>query len=162
MKLRFAVLTIVVGATAAASHALAAEPTPPAAEAAAPSGPPSAWKEMSKEQKAKYMKEVVTPKMKVAFQAFDADEFAKFNCGTCHGKGAKNKTFKMPNPDIYVLPGTPEEFKALIEKKPKWMKFMGETVKPTMAALLGMKNFDPKAPVEGAFACHNCHTVKGK
>jgi hypothetical protein len=125
-------------------------------------GPPAvAWKDMTKQQKGKFMKMVVTPKMKVAFQAFDGDEFKKFDCGTCHGKDAKAKEFKMPNPGMFVLPSTPEGFGELMKKKPKWMEFMGKTVKPQMAALLGIKEFDPKNPKEpDTFACHACHTMK--
>jgi hypothetical protein len=131
------------------------------AEGGAVVGPPAvAWKDMTKEQKGKFMKAVVVPKMKPAFQAFDADQFKKFDCRTCHGKDPKAKEFKMPNPDIYVLPGTPAGFGELMQKKPKWMKFMGEQVKPQMAALLGLPNFDPKKPEPGAFGCMACHTTK--
>ena len=126
-------------------------------------GPPQvAWKDMTKEQKGKYMKAAVLPKMKAAFQTFDPDLFAKFNCQTCHGKDAKARGFKMPSPDLFVLPSTPAEFAPLMEKKGKWMKFMGETVKPTMAGLLGLPNYDHKAPVPGAFGCGGCHTAKPK
>ena len=81
--------------------AVAQTPPPPAADPAAKPaaggtkvvGPPEvAWKDMTTEQKGKFMKEVVTPKMKVAFQAFDADEFKKFGCPTCHGDKAKRRS----------------------------------------------------------------------
>lgn len=111
-------------------------------------------------QRAKYMKDVVLPKMKVVFQQYDADEFKKFGCDTCHGDNAKARKFKMPNPDIYALPATAAGFGPLMEKKPAMMKFMGETVKPTMAALLGLPSFDPKKPEAGGFGCTGCHTVK--
>jgi hypothetical protein len=125
-----------------------------------PAGPPQVWKDMTAEQRGKYMKEVVTPKMKVAFQQFDADAFKKFGCDTCHGKQAKARKFKMPNPDIYALPGTPEAFAPVMEKKPKMVKFMAEVVKPQMAALLGLPEFEPKKPEAGGFGCHGCHTIK--
>jgi cytochrome c553 len=127
-------------------------------------GPPDkAWKDMTKEEKGKYMKAVVVPKMKPTFQAFDDKEFAKFNCATCHGKEAKKREFKMPNPEIHALPDNPEEFQALMKKKPTWpkfAKFMGEQVSPQMAALLGKPAFDHKKPVEGAFSCNGCHELK--
>lgn len=129
-------------------------------------GPPEvAWKDMTAEQKGRFMKMVVTPKMKVAFQEFDADQFKKFNCGTCHGKDAREKKFKMPNPEIHSLPGTPEAFKAEMAKKPEWKKwtdFMGGKVVPEMAAMLGMPKFDPKAPDPNAFGCARCHVIEGK
>src|SRR5882672_11487407 len=66
----------------------AAAPAAPAAEASPPAkvvGPPDvAWKDMSVEQKGKFMKAVIMPKMKGVFQEFDATAFAKFNCATCH------------------------------------------------------------------------------
>ena len=77
------------------------------------------------------------PKMKVAFQAFDADEFKKFGCPTCHGDKAKARKFKMPNADFHELPGNQAGFATLMEKKPKMMKFMAETVKPQMATAAG-------------------------
>src|SRR5262245_46872622 len=92
-------------------------------------GPPdTAWKDMTPAQRGKFMQEVVVPKMKPAFQTFDADDFKKFDCQTCHGKQAKARKFKMPNPDIFVLPATKEGFVALQEKKGAAMKFMAETV----------------------------------
>ena len=56
------------------------------------------WNKMSKAQHIDYMKKVVIPKMKAAFGTFDAKKFGRFNCMTCHGKGAKDTSFKMPNP----------------------------------------------------------------
>jgi hypothetical protein len=149
---------------AAAPAAGAAAPAAPGAHADEPlvGQPQVAWKDMTKEQKGKFMKAAVMPKMKAAFQTFDPDLFAKFNCQTCHGKDAKARGFKMPSPDLYVLPSTPAEFAPLLEKKGKWMKFMGETVKPVMAGLLGLPNYDPKAPAPGAFGCGGCHTSKPK
>jgi hypothetical protein len=129
-------------------------------------GPPEvAWKDLTKEQKMKFMKAVVTPKMKVTFQKFDPKQFEKFNCGTCHGKDAKDREFKMPNPkaDIHALPDNPEEFKALMAKKPtwpKWTKFMHEEVTTQLAGLLNVAMFDPKKPDPTAFGCKNCHTLK--
>jgi hypothetical protein len=150
---------------------LAATDVARAADAgAAPSakvvGPPEvAWKDMTKEQKMKFMKAVVTPKMKVTFQKFDPKMFEKFNCATCHGKDAKEHDFKMPNPkaDIHALPDTPDEFKALMAKKPswpKWTKFMSQEVEPQLAGLLNVTMFDPKKPDPTAFGCKNCHTLK--
>jgi hypothetical protein len=137
---------------------------PPAAEAGAGagkvSGPPKPWKDMTGPERGKYMKEVVTPKMKTAFQQFDKEEFGKFGCDTCHGKQAKARKFKMPNPDIYALPSTPAGFAPLMEKKPQMLKFMGEVVKPQMAALLGLPEYDHTKPEAGGFGCMACHTTK--
>src|SRR5690242_7271792 len=109
-----------------------------AADEAAPAkvvGPPEvAWKDMTKEQKLKFMKAVVNPKMRTVFQKFDPKTFEKFGCATCHGKDGKDREFKMPNPkaDIHALPDSPGEFMALMKKKPdwekKWVPFMRDEV----------------------------------
>jgi cytochrome c553 len=129
-------------------------------------GPPEvAWKDLTKEQKGRYMKAVVVPKMKVVFQEFNPKLFKDFGCATCHGKEAKAREFKMPNPEIHPLPGTPEKFMAMMKKKPsweRWTKFMGGDVEPTMAGLLGKPVFDPKKPEPGAFGCAGCHTIDKK
>lgn len=145
---------------APAAPSPAAASAAPAAPAAKVAGPPKPWKDMKGPERGKYMKDVVVPQMRVAFQAFDAGEFEKFGCETCHGDKPKARKFKMPNPDIPALPATPAGFGPLMEKKPKMMKFMAETVKPQMAALLGLPEFDPKKPEAGGFGCTGCHTVK--
>jgi mono/diheme cytochrome c family protein len=143
------------------SGALAAQAADPTKAESKLVGPPDvAWKDMTPEQKGRYMKEVVVPKAKVAFQAYDADEYKKFNCATCHGDKAKARKFKMPSPDLPALPGNQAGFAALMEKKPKMMKFMAETVKPAMAKMLGVPEFDPKKPEAGGFGCTGCHTTK--
>src|SRR5262245_16383641 len=99
-------------ATASSPTAAASKPAAPAPESGAkPAGPPKPWKDMSAKERGTYMKDVVAPHMKVAFQQFDGEEYKKFGCETCHGKKAKARKFKMPNPDIFVLPATPAEFK---------------------------------------------------
>jgi len=123
-------------------------------------GPPDvAWKDMTHEQQAKFMGEVVMPKFKPMFQSFDPKAFAEFNCHTCHGKGSVDKTFKMPNPDIYVLPEAPEDFQKLGAQKPGWMKLMPQ-VEEEMAKTLGMPAYNPAAPDPSQFGCYGCHTHK--
>ena len=144
-------------------------PAPPPAEAAPPAAPPAApeaatppaaptidWAGMSHEQKLEHMKTVVMPKMKELFVAFDAKEFGNMKCPTCHGDGAKNQTFKMPNPKLPKLSYT-DHFKKHMDKKPEETKFMMEKVVPEMAALLGMQPFDPKT--NKGLGCANCHIV---
>ena len=155
-----------VGASSAAPE-VPPPPPAPAAAAAGPAkvvGPPEvAWKDMTPDQRGRFMKAVVTPKMKVVFQEFNPKLFKRFGCDTCHGKDAKARKFKMPSPDIHPLPATPEAFKAMMAKKPtwpKWTKFMAETVEPQTAALLNLPVFNPKKPAAGGFSCQGCHTLK--
>ena len=130
--------------------------TAPPAEASA--GP--AWKDMTREQRGAFMKQHVLPEMKAAFAAFDAEEFGEMNCATCHGAGAKDKTFTMPNPKLPHLPTDDAGWKALEAKEPAAVKFMRETVVPRMAALLREAPYDP-ATHEG-FGCFECHTPRPK
>jgi len=143
--------------TSAAPAAAAAAP-----EAAAVPGPPQvAWADMSKANRASYMKAVVMPAMKAEFVAFDKRFEDDFTCATCHGGGAKDKSFKMPTADIYQLPNSQEGWGALMKEKPEWMKFMGGHVKPTMAKLLGKAEFDPANPtVPNTVSCMTCHMTK--
>jgi hypothetical protein len=123
-----------------------------------------AWKDMTAQQRGRFMKDVVTPKLKATFQAYDPDLFATFDCQTCHGSKAKARKFKMPGPDVHALPATPVAFMAALDKKPswkKWTKFMSEQVEPQVAQLLGVPVFDPKKPDAGGFSCQACHTLEG-
>jgi hypothetical protein len=118
------------------------------------------WEKMSKADRKQYMKDVVMPKMKPLFQTLDPKHFADFKCATCHGNGARTGEFKMPNPQLPKLPSTREGFEKLNKDKPKMMEFMAKTVKPTMASLLGMKEYDMKTGT--GFGCNNCHTSEKK
>jgi hypothetical protein len=116
------------------------------------------WKDMKKDDRKKYMKKVVLPKAKDAFFAFDPKHYpkAKVTCATCHGDGASDGSFKMPNEKLPKLPNDMAGFKALNEKKPAVMEFMGKKVKPMMASLLGMPEFNMQT--KQGFGCNGCHT----
>lgn len=136
----------------------AATPTKAEAPAAPPAVPAKAtidWDKMSKNDRKKYMKTTVLPAAKKMFAAYDAKKYSKVTCATCHGAGATDGSFKMPNAELPKLPKTPEGFKELAEKKPDMMKFMGQTVKPSMAALLGEEQWTPQNPK--GFGCIACH-----
>ena len=59
----------------------------------------------------------------------------------------------MPNPQIWKLPNSKEGW---AKADTSFMKFMMKTVKPKMASLLGMHEFDMKTKT--GFGCGNCHT----
>jgi hypothetical protein len=127
-------------------------------DAAKPPAPAAAgidWKSMDKKARKAYMKTKVMPEMKKAFQTYDPKHYKNFTCVTCHGDGAVKGDFKMPNAKLPKLPKDAAGFKALSEKKPEAMKFMGGEVKPKMAALLNMPEFTPERG--SGFGCYACH-----
>lgn len=115
---------------------------------------------MTKEQRGKYMAAVVLPKMREVFRTFNGEKYAAIGCGTCHGKEARARHFEMPNPEIMPLPATQEDWGKVMQEKPDMLKFMGETVKPEMAKLLGVPEYAPQNPQPGALGCTACHTSK--
>jgi hypothetical protein len=147
-----------------APPAPSATEAPPAPSAAAPAPEPAApkktaWKDMTEDQKKEVMKTVVFPAMKTAFQEFDAKHFKDFTCVTCHGAGAKEGKFKMPNPKLPKL-DPKDEFAKHKKKDAKILGFMMEKVAPEMAKLLEVEPYDPKT--NQGFGCMNCHTMAGK
>jgi len=144
------------------SAAPAASPAPATSSSAA-SGPPAApkegeWDTWSHDQKLAYMKAAVMPKMGGLFHDFDGKHFAEPKCTLCHGSGAKDGTFKMPNPELPKLDLSPAGMKATHEKKAEIAEFMGKKVVPGVAELLGERPFDMKT--HKGFGCLNCHTKK--
>jgi hypothetical protein len=150
-------------AAPAASEAPAASAAASASAAPAEGGPPAPpgpgeWDKWSKDRKKAYMKDAVLPKMAPLFHDYDAKRFAEAKCTTCHGAGAKDGSFKMPNPGLPKLPATPAGFKMLHDKHPKAVEFMSTQVVPTMAALVGEEPYDMKT--QTGFGCFECHTKK--
>ncbi len=149
-----------VGDAGAAADAGAAVGDAGAAVGDAGAAPTAKFDDLSKEEKKKFMKEVFMPPMREAFQTFDPKDFEKFTCATCHGPGAKEGRFEMPNPDIERLPQTQEGFQELAKKHPKELAFMKDTVTPLAAKLIGEALFDP-ATGKG-FGCFECHMAVGQ
>ena len=118
------------------------------------------WKDMNADQRHAYMEKVVMPKAKEVFAAFDP-KYASMDCKTCHGPGAEDGSFEMPNPKIRPLPNTPEAFMALMGKDAdvqRFTPFMAAKVEPMMGELLHMTVFDPQTKT-GELSCENCHTL---
>ena len=145
----------------AAPTASAAPAAPTASESAAAAPAPTGainWDAMSTEQRGAYMKRVVLPKMKEVFVAFDAKKYGDMKCNTCHGSGAINGSFTMPNPELPKLPSDMSKFKAWAAKRPQMTEFMLKHVKPEMAKLLNEPEFDPATKT--GFGCGACHTME--
>lgn len=119
---------------------------------------------MNADQRLEFMKTTVLPAAKAKFQAFDGTKYAKFDCATCHGDGAADGSFEMPNPKIKALPATEEAYMAWVAQDAdaaRYTKFMSEEIVPMMADLLQEKPFDPKTHT-GEFSCPACHTMAGE
>jgi len=124
---------------------------------AAPGPPELSWRSMTRAQRTTYMEKVVVPEMKPLFVAIDPARFATFDCRTCHGPTFDDGSFDMPNPELRVLPATPEGMIPIVREKGVWLDAMTKRIKPRMAALLGLAEFDPENPQPDAFGCHGCH-----
>ncbi len=122
----------------------------------ATAGTEKTFAQMSDDERKDFMKKVVLPKVRPAFQSADPKEFAKMNCATCHGPNAREAKFEMPNPKLLKLPSTPAGWKKLAEKEGKMMAFMKDELTPMMAELLHEAPFDPKTGK--GFGCFECHT----
>jgi hypothetical protein len=150
---------LLAGSSLACGGAQAPGPgAPPAgsAEAPATAAPGMAWKDMNHAQRLDYMKKVVFPTMKPEFMTYDAKRYGAMTCLTCHGDGAKNGSFKMPNPELPKLPADEAGFKKLSAEKPEAVKFMGGRVVPNMAKMLGEEPFNMQT--KQGFGCFECHT----
>jgi hypothetical protein len=143
-----------------AESAAPAASAPASAAPAASAGPPGPgdWDKWTHDQKLEYMKTAVMPKMGGLFHDFDAKRYAEPKCVLCHGSGAKDGSFKMPNPELPKLDLSPAGMKAMHTKKAPIVEFMAKQVVPTTAELLGEPPYDPKT--QQGFGCLQCHTKK--
>ncbi|NUO50557.1 MAG: hypothetical protein HOV80_17005 [Polyangiaceae bacterium] len=146
-------------ATSEPTAAPTGEPTGAPTGAATTPPPPEkkGWKDMSFDERKKFMATEVMPAMAKTFQEFDAKHFAKFECVTCHGDAGKGDkaTFKMPNPKLPTL--DPKDNFKKHAKQQKMLDFMMQKVTPQMQQILGLAPFDPAAGT--GFGCGNCHNM---
>lgn len=133
-----------------------ASATTSTAASVASAPPPFDWKGLNKEQRIDHMKKVVMPKMSGVFQGADAKKYADFSCVVCHGPGAKQGKFDMPNPGLPKLT-VGDHKKPFAKHKPEIVKFMGEKVVPAMAEALNVPPFNPET--KQGFGCGSCHVI---
>jgi hypothetical protein len=123
--------------------------------------PPTPWEEMSFEDKKSWMALEVMPRVAPLFEAYDGERFAGFGCEGCHGEGAQDRNYEMPNSGIFTLhaSGSQEQLHMVNEMRPM-VNFMFQDVVPTMRTLLGEEEFDSESG-EG-FGCFACHPNGGE
>ena len=114
------------------------------------------WANWSHEKKLEFMRGTVEATEKALFVEYDPKRYANFTCTTCHGSGALNGKFKMPNPDLPKWPGGADAFRELKQRDPKMLTFMQLVIVPVTARLLGVKEFDMASHT--GFSCFQCHT----
>lgn len=113
--------------------------------------PDSPWEQMSVPDREFYMIGKINPIMKELFVALDAEEYADFDCVNCHGEEMREINFKMPAPSMYIVPpeGTPG-YRGMLATFPETVKYMKETIAPSMSKLLGIENV----------TCATCHPTE--
>ncbi len=155
---------LLVACLVACSHASAPPATPPPVtftpRAGLPPLPPvgdnkMGWPTWSHERKLAYMKDTVMAAEREIFTRFEPYRFASMTCETCHGEGARDGTYKMPNPDLPHLTGGAGGFTELAKTEPEALRFMSAVVAPETAKLLGYPQFDMARHV--GFSCYQCH-----
>lgn len=107
--------------------------------------------QLDQAQQKQFMGQRVMPAMKPIFQRHDPHKFAKFQCETCHGKGAASDHFDMPNPELPKL-----DFADMSKFKREDLEWMKTEVFPTMAKVLRLAPYSPDNPK--GFGCLACHT----
>jgi hypothetical protein len=138
-------------------------PATPAVAVATPSCPAAiptfdrphdgAWKTWTHEQKLAYMKQAVLPTEAPLFREYSPTRFAELTCRSCHGAGADDGTYKMPNPALPKL--APGKLFAMEKTNPKVFRFMYDVVTPRTSALLNIPEWSHKAM--SGFGCFYCH-----
>lgn len=133
-----------------------AAPPPSAPVSSTPATPRlGEWKTWTHDQKLAYMKDVFTPAEAPWFKQYDSTKFAELTCRSCHGPGADDGSFKMPNAALPKL--APGHIHELEKTNPKAFAFMNEIVMPRSAELLGQY---PWAHMTmSGFGCFGCHPI---
>jgi hypothetical protein len=144
----------------ACQHAPPPPPAPAAARASAvplpPVGPNTmGWPTWSHDQKLAYMTQTVMPAERALFTRFEPLRFADMTCETCHGQGARDRSYRLPNPDLPHIVGGKGGFEELFATEPEAVRFMQKEVGPETARLLGYAPFDMERHV--GFSCYQCH-----
>ena len=114
------------------------------------------WDQLDLDARRAAMHRDVLPLAQRLFREFDAERYASVTCATCHGPGAANGSFEMPNPRILALhpSGSPEQ-RVMVEAHPQMVRFMFNHLLPEVRDVMGAAPYDTETG-EG-FSCYSCH-----
>ena len=112
------------------------------------------WADMNQEQRFEFMQNTVVPEMQALFQETDPERYSDFGCATCHGEGAQEVGFSMPNG---IAPLRHEDLGAIFQSEEPMAQLMAQRVWPRMAELLSEEPFDPETGA--GFSCMRCHAT---
>jgi hypothetical protein len=113
------------------------------------------WETWTHEQKVAYMKDAVLPTEAPLFREYSSDRFAELTCRSCHGAGADDGTYAMPNPALPKI--APGRILAMQKTNPRVFRFMYDVVTPRTAALLNEPEWSHKTM--SGFGCFKCHPL---
>ena len=119
------------------------------------------WSELDRDARMAVMSTEVLPAARRLFQGHDPERYASVSCATCHGAGGAERSWAMPNPDLYALypTGTPEQ-RAMVQEFPEMVRFMHNHLVPEMRSILGAEEYDEATRT--GFACFSCHPRGGE
>ena len=108
-----------------------------------PAPPRDDWAKLTWEDRHSEMTFLVLPNMARLFQRHDGKPDPDMTCRTCHGGDAERVAYAMP----HGLPALDPAH--MPDERTPTVRFMRETVTPTMADLLGVERRE--------FTCFRCH-----
>jgi hypothetical protein len=91
--------------------------TPPVAGAYQPE--PGEWARWTHDDKHAWMQKTISPKMHDLLVSVDTPRYGDMSCKTCHGQGAIEGSFAMPNDGLPKLDPSPSGFEKLSRTNPK-------------------------------------------
>jgi hypothetical protein len=118
-----------------------------------PEGSDKPWAQMEHDERLGHMGAVVMPQLQAIFEGHDAERFSTFGCATCHGSGANDGSFAMPNPALPELDAA-NLYKKHRKESPDMVKLMWKKVEPAMGEALAVTY-----GFGGDISCSSCHIV---